>query len=91
EREAPPGSPLAQDIALIKAQSDRCREILRRLSMMASEGDRYLDRQPLLSLIEEAIAPFRDQGPELRVHAIGAEPQPIAMRNPGLMHGLTNI
>lgn len=91
EREAPPGSPLAQDIALIKAQSDRCREILRRLSMMASEGDRYLDRQPLLSVIEEAIAPFRDQGPELRVHAIGAEPQPVAMRNPGLMHGLTNI
>lgn len=91
EREAPPGSSLAQDIALIKAQSDRCREILRRLSMMASEGDRYLDRQPLLTVIEEAIAPFRDQGPELRVHAIGAEPQPIAMRNPGLMHGLTNI
>lgn len=91
EREAPPGSSLAQDIALIKAQSDRCREILRRLSMMASEGDRYLDRQPLLTLVEEAIAPFRGNGPELRVHPIGGDPQPIAMRNPGLIHGLTNI
>jgi two-component system sensor histidine kinase RegB len=91
EREVEPGSPLADDIALIKTQSDRCRDILRRLSMMAAESDRYLDRQPILGLIEEAIGPFRDACQDLRVHAIGADPQPVVVRNPGLMHGIANI
>lgn len=91
ERDVTPGSPLADDVALIKAQSERCRDILRRLSMMAAEGDRYLDRQPILGLIDDVIRPFRGACQELRVHAIGANPQPVFLRNPGLMHGIANI
>lgn len=34
ERELPAGSPLAEDVALLRSQAERCREILRKLSSM---------------------------------------------------------
>ena len=69
ERELPPGSPLADDIALLRSQSERCREILRKLSSMGEDPDAYFVRQSLDGVIEEVIEPFRDFGPEIAVTA----------------------
>src|SRR5262249_48338783 len=53
ERELPPDSPYADDIALLKSQSQRCRDILAKLTSMSSQADALLARQPLSHLIEE--------------------------------------
>ena len=42
EREVPPGAPLAEDIALLKIQAERCREILRKLTRSPSKPIRCI-------------------------------------------------
>ena len=51
-----------EDVTLLRSQSERCREILKRLTSLSSEGEAHLDRLPLTSLVEEVIAPHRDFG-----------------------------
>ncbi|TBW41250.1 ActS/PrrB/RegB family redox-sensitive histidine kinase [Siculibacillus lacustris] len=91
ERELPPGSPLADDVALLRAQSDRCREILRKLSSMGSDADAYYVRLSISALVDEVITPFRDLGPEIVVACSGDGPEPIGRRNPAVLYGLANI
>ena len=91
ERDLPPGSPMAEDIALLRSQSDRCREILRKLTQLGSEGDQYFDHMPLSRLIEEVVEPFRGFGPDLNVSQNGRGDEPVGTRNPGILYGLGNI
>src|SRR4051812_18983655 len=51
-----------EDVTLLRSQSERCREILKRLNSLSSEMDTPLMRLPLRSMIEEVIAPHRDFG-----------------------------
>ncbi len=53
---------LEEDIALLHSQTQRCREILQRLTSLSSEGEEHMSRLPLSSLIEEVIAPHRNFG-----------------------------
>ncbi|MBN9271442.1 MAG: ActS/PrrB/RegB family redox-sensitive histidine kinase, partial [Mesorhizobium sp.] len=46
-----------EDVTLLRSQSERCREILKRLTSLSSEGEAHLARLPLTSLVEEVIAP----------------------------------
>ncbi len=91
ERELPAGSPFAEDVALLRSQSERCRDILRKLSSMGSDPDAYFVRLSISSLIEEVIEPFRDIGPILTVKSVGEGPEPIGRRNPAILYGLGNI
>jgi two-component system sensor histidine kinase RegB len=81
-----------EDVTLLRSQSERCREILKRLTSLSTEDEVLLDRQPLTSLIEEVIAPHRDFGVAIRLEPgerVGAEP--VAHRNPGVIYGLGNL
>lgn len=82
----------SEDVTLLRSQSERCREILKRLTSLSSEGEVHLDRLPLTSLIEEIIAPHRDFGIGIRLEPgerIG--PEPVGHRNPGVIYGLGNL
>ena len=62
-----------EDVKLLRSQSERCREILKRLTSLSSEGEAHLSRLPLTSLVEEVTAPaprFRhlDQAAAGRAH-----------------------
>src|ERR1700680_1121260 len=61
ERELPSGDSHAGDIKLLREQSDRCRDILRRLASLGF-GDAPFDRMPLSHLLEEVVAPHRPFG-----------------------------
>jgi two-component system sensor histidine kinase RegB len=93
-RDLPPGSPLAEDVALIQSQCDRCRAILAELARKPEDAEESpFDRLPLVQLINAAAAPHRMPGIRLEVHttaAPGSEP-PILRRTPEIMHGLGNI
>ncbi len=81
-----------EDVTLLRSQSERCREILKRLTSLSSESEALLDRLPLTSLIEEVIAPHRDFGIAIRLapgERIG--PEPVGHRNPGVIYGLGNL
>jgi two-component system sensor histidine kinase RegB len=81
-----------EDVGLLRTQSERCREILKRLTSLSTESEAHLARLPLTSLVEEVSAPHREFGIEIRLEAgqcIG--PEPVARRNPGVLYGLGNL
>ncbi len=92
ERELPPDSPYAEDIALLKSQSQRCRDILAKLTSMSSQGDALLARQPLSHLIDEVVEPYRTFDVEIAVETGKSEgPEPVGVRNPAIVYGLANL
>ena len=91
ERAMPAGAAYADDIRLLRQQTERCRAILARITSLGS-GDAPYDRMPLSQLIDEVVAPHRPFGTEIAVRLPeehGAEPE-IA-RNPGILYGLGNL
>ncbi|WP_173935206.1 ActS/PrrB/RegB family redox-sensitive histidine kinase [Chelativorans sp. Marseille-P2723] len=81
-----------EDVTLLRSQSERCREILKRLTSLSSEGEEHLARLPLTSLIEETAAPHRDFGIDIRLEPGKTHgPEPVGRRNPGVLYGLGNL
>jgi two-component system sensor histidine kinase RegB len=81
-----------EDVTLLRSQSERCREILKRLTSLSSEGEAHLARLPLTSLVEEVIAPHRDFGIAIRLSpGECAGPEPVGRRNPGVIYGIGNL
>ncbi|WP_052161870.1 ActS/PrrB/RegB family redox-sensitive histidine kinase [Hoeflea sp. BAL378] len=80
------------DLMLLRSQSERCRDILRRLSSLTAEDEAHMVRLPLGSLIEEVIAPHREFGIAIHVvHGDSEMREPIGRRNPGILFGLGNL
>ncbi len=93
-RDLEPGSPIAEDIALIQSQCDRCRGILAELARKPEDpGESPFDRLPLVQLIEAAAAPHRipDIRLEIRTTVAPGSQSPILRRTPEILHGLGNI
>ncbi len=79
-------------MTLLRSQSERCREILKRLTSLSTEGEAHLARLPLTSLIEEVIAPHRDFGIAIKLEpGERTGPEPVGRRNPGVIYGLGNL
>jgi two-component system sensor histidine kinase RegB len=81
-----------EDVTLLRSQSERCREILKRLTSLSTESEVHLAQLPLTSLIEEVIAPHRDFGISIKLEPgerLGSEP--VGRRNPGVIYGLGNL
>jgi two-component system sensor histidine kinase RegB len=101
-RELPPGSPFAEDAALLLSQSERCRTILAELAHQpyADRGEPFT-KLPVSSLVEAAGAPHR--APDIRViyaTATGGDSnggdmlaveEPRLPRSPEILHGLGNL
>ena len=81
-----------EDVQLLRSQSERCREIMRRLTTLSSEDEEHMRWLPLSSLIEEVIAPHREFGVDIKVSRIhGPEGEPVGRRNAGILYGLGNL
>ena len=97
------GSAMAEDIALLKSQAQRCREILQKLTRKPTESDPLHASLSITQLIEEAVAPHRmysvaieiDQGPYVggETEDVGgrATDEPVGERRPGLIYGVGNL
>lgn len=90
-RLAPPEGEMAEDIALLREQVERCRGILGKLSSLQDEDAGPLDQLTLRLLIEEAAGPQRPFGVPFEITMTGEKPEPICRRNPGMIYGLGNI
>jgi two-component system sensor histidine kinase RegB len=93
-RDLPPGSPFAEDVALIQSQCERCRGILAELARKPEDAEESpFDRLPLVQLVEAAAAAHRAPGIrlEIRTQAAPGDEPPIVRRTPEIMHGLGNV
>ena len=83
-----------EDADLIVSQAHRCREILRRLSQTQDAEDQMHDRIGLREALEEAAAPLRGLGSEIRIVLFPdpTEPEPPVMkRRAEVLYGLGNF
>lgn len=83
--------PHAEDVQLIRAQSQRCREILSKITSLSSAPEEHLGRMPLSHILEEITAPHRHFGIDIKIGSGGEGPEPVAARNAGLIYGLGNL
>ncbi len=85
---------LLEDALLIRAQADRCRDILRSMGR-AGKDDLHLRKAPLMSVLEEAAEPHLDRGKivhfDVNPDAGDIKEQPIILRRPEIIHGLRNL
>ncbi len=89
--ELQPEDPRAEDIALIRSQSERCRDILRKLTSLSSDEDKTFQSMALSQLLEDVVDPHRGFGVEIAVSASGNGPEPIGSRNAAIRYGLGNL
>jgi two-component system sensor histidine kinase RegB len=89
---------IKDDIALLRAQAERCREILRKLTRRPTEQDPHHVSLPVTQLIQEAAEPYRalSANVEISARAIDgadgpARREPVGERRPGVIYGLGNI
>ena len=91
---------LREDIELINAQVDRCRDILHDMGRRGKD-DTHLHVAPLLSLIQEAIEPHQDRGKSIIIiidnwsgdifDNLQFDGQPNVYRRPEIIHGIRNL
>ncbi|MGL4437982.1 MAG: ActS/PrrB/RegB family redox-sensitive histidine kinase [Bosea sp. (in: a-proteobacteria)] len=87
---AQPGSALAEDIALLRQEVDRCRKILSTLTSL-DEDSGPLSTFVLSQLLEEIAGPQRPFGVPILVAATGAGDEPVMRRNPSVLYGIGNL
>jgi two-component system, sensor histidine kinase RegB len=84
-----PQSPHLDDVRLLREQSQRCRDILAKLTQL-STGEPF-DLLPLSALIEEVVAPHRNFGIEIGIALADDPAPPMGARNPAILYGLGNL
>ncbi|MCX2724769.1 ActS/PrrB/RegB family redox-sensitive histidine kinase [Roseibium salinum] len=85
------GDTRAEDVALIRSQSERCRGILRQLTSLSSEEDRTYQRMPVSQLLEDVIDPHRGTGVAIHSSREGQGAEPVGTRNAAIRYGLGNL
>ncbi|MGQ3672331.1 ActS/PrrB/RegB family redox-sensitive histidine kinase [Xanthobacter sp. TB0136] len=90
QRSIPPDSPHGEDVALLRDQVNRCRDILQTLTSLRS-GDAPFDRMPVRLLLEEVVEPHRNFGISIIIDVPEDADRPVIARNPGLLYGLGNL
>ena len=92
QRSLPGDAPHAEDVRLLREQTQRCREILGKLTELSTSDTPFFDRASLSALIDEVVAPHRHFGIEIDVVLPAArEDEPVVLRHPPLIYGLGNL
>jgi len=91
ERAIGADSPHTEDIKLLRAQAQRCRQILAKLTELSSNVEPF-SRMPLSALLDEVVAPHRNFGISINVDLTPQDAtEPIGGRNPAILYGLGNL
>jgi len=99
-RDAKLDDPHYDDLALLRAQAERCRDILADIAGGGERHDLIVSRLTLTHLIEEVVAPHRLVAVPIEVQTgpiqdgVIRQPssrEPVTERNPGVLYGLGNL
>lgn len=91
ERQATGDHPFREDIALLRSEAARCRDILGKITSLGGEETGPHGTLSIGHLLEELAAAHRVIGATIDIVTDGTDPQPVLARNPGILHGLDNI
>ncbi|MBU2581601.1 MAG: ActS/PrrB/RegB family redox-sensitive histidine kinase [Alphaproteobacteria bacterium] len=98
QRDLGPDHSHAEDLALLQSQSDRCREILKKLTRKPDAQDPMHQSVSILEVLSDAAAPYLELGKKVSISGSAVEgaqaqaaAEPIGLRQPGLHYGLGNI
>ncbi|MGH6888374.1 MAG: ActS/PrrB/RegB family redox-sensitive histidine kinase [Rhizomicrobium sp.] len=94
ERSVPESSPEAEDARLLRAEAERCRDILTRLARPEESVLGTQDRLPLGALLDEVASEYRGSDIEIAIELPQAGRQgsePKVWRIPEFVHGLGNL
>lgn len=97
QRDLPEGADKEGDLALIREQTARCRDILAELAGIQHRDAAQFQRAPLLSVLEEAAAPHLHAGKDVIFIVNGeavenrAVMTPEIDRRPEIIHSLRNL
>ncbi len=80
-----------EDLALLDQQVTRCRSILGKLASLNDEKTGLMQDMTLSHLVEDVVSPLRDFGVAVTVSTNGGWPEPVCLRNPGILYGLGNL
>ena len=86
-KEAGPGDPRAEDLALIASQSQRCRDILKQLSSRRDESDIVHAQAPVSALLDEIAKPHDGLGAAIEISAEGTD-KLVVRRLPEIVHAV---
>jgi two-component system sensor histidine kinase RegB len=85
---------LLEDVRLIRAQADRCRDILRDMGRTGKD-DRHLRHAPISAVVHEAAEPHGNRGKRVHFDEAprrgAATRQPEIRRQPEIIHGIRNL
>jgi two-component system sensor histidine kinase RegB len=85
---------LLEDVKLIRAQADRCRDILRDMGRTGKD-DRHLRHAPVSAVVREAAEPHEGRGKSIHFAVAprrGSDArQPEIRRQPEIIHGIRNL
>jgi two-component system sensor histidine kinase RegB len=90
-KQMPQDASVKEDLGLLAQEIARCRTILGKLTSLSEDSDGVFGRMKLSQLIEEVVEPQRHFGVEVSVSQGGEGPEPICLRNPGILYGLGNL
>ncbi len=90
-REVDEASPLYGDITLLRSQTERCREIMKTLTSLSTEGDVLIGIVPFSVILEEVCQPHRNFGIDIEILYPSKGQAPLCRRNPGILYGLGNL
>lgn len=91
DKATPRDAPQADDIALLRDQVARCRDILGKLSSLDNNEVDLLSTLTLQQLVEEIVEPLRSFDVAIEVAYAGDGDAPRCRRNPGTVYGLENL
>ncbi len=83
---------LRQDAELIRAQTDRCRDILQSMGRKGKD-DLHLRSAPFAAVVQEAAEPHSHRKAQIHLHLPPGRPgeQPLITRRPEVIHGVRNL
>ena len=87
---------ILEDIALIRSQAERCRDILRDMGR-SGRDDAILKFAPVTAVVAEAAEPHLDRGKTVVTRIDGvpesgpSENEPEVERHPEILHGIRNL
>ena len=100
ERQIGKDSPILEDIQLLRAQAQRCRDILRKLTREPAEQDPHYTGLLIQEMLNEAAGPYQGDSKNKKITVVArplphasaaAASEPLSERKPGVIYGFGNI
>lgn len=95
EKDGGTSQAMREDLALLRSQALRCREILAKLTKRPSEQDPLHAHYSVRELLDESAGPYRLLATRVRIAVAPrtgvTSEEPIGERRPGVIYGLGNL